>query len=56
MTYEYWSNKDSWHGELLFVCVADTITEADAKFEAATGQNPRQGYTGCIPKKSPISI
>jgi len=51
MTFEYWSNKDSWHSELLFVCEADNILEADEKFEEATGQNPCAGYIGCIPRK-----
>jgi hypothetical protein len=51
MIYEYWSNKDYWHSELIFVCEANTILEADKKFQNATGQKPEIGYIGCVPRK-----
>jgi len=51
MIYEYWSNKDGWHSELLFVCKAMTILDADKKFQDATGQKPEIGYIGCVPRK-----
>lgn len=52
MIYEYWSNKDGWHSELLFVCKAITILDADKKFQEATGLKPETGYIGCVPRKS----
>ena len=29
-----------WVSKVVFQCVAETITEADAKFKEATGNNP----------------
>lgn len=48
-TYTYYDNSKSWHGKLLLVVYADTITDADKIFEKITGLNtikcPR---IGCV--------
>lgn len=33
-SFKYWSNHNKWHGQELMVIHAETILEADAKFEA----------------------
>lgn len=48
MKYKYWSNKNDWHDSLLFECQAETISEADQLFTAATGIDPiRAPWVGC---------
>ena len=48
MWYKYWSNKTEWHGELLFECQADKLTEADKLFEVETGIDPvKAPWVGC---------
>jgi hypothetical protein len=38
--FKYWNNSKIYHGELLAEIVANSITEADAKFVSLTKLNP----------------
>lgn len=49
MVFQYWSNKNRWHEELLFEYKAESILEADAAFEKETGIDPKINWVGCVP-------
>lgn len=52
MFFYYWSNKESWHHDLLLVVKADNILVADKVFEEETGVNPmKNSWIGCVIKK-----
>jgi hypothetical protein len=48
MIYEYWTNDKTWHDKLLLVVEAENITEADKKFQAETGLDPKKGGIGLV--------
>lgn len=46
--FTYIDHSDYPDDKVLFVCVADTILEADVKLEEATGKDPvKCSYIGC---------
>ena len=40
MEYTYWNNREKWNGEQIITVLAETLTEADIKFQKTTNIDP----------------
>lgn len=45
MFYTYFDNAKGWHGAILLLVSADSISEADVKFENTLGYDPSKKST-----------
>ena len=43
--YTYWDNSARWHGGILLLVQADSLSDADNKFQATLGYDPSKKST-----------